>query len=52
MSKFALTALGMVNALGVDRREIGARLLAGDLSRMRPTHLRTTGDEVLTGQVA
>lgn len=51
MSRFALTALGMVNALGSDLRAITAGLLQADTTRLSPYTLRTTGAIVPVGRV-
>ncbi|CAM2010251.1 beta-ketoacyl-ACP synthase [Acanthopleuribacter pedis] len=51
MANFALTAVGMVNALGDNLHDIRARLFAGDLGRMSPLTLKVGGSEVLVGAV-
>lgn len=51
MSRYSLTALGMVNALGTSLPEIAARLFHGTPDRLTPQRLRTTGAVVPVGQV-
>lgn len=51
MSRYSLTALGMVNALGASLPEIAGRLFHGAPDRLTPHRLRTTGAVVLVGQV-
>lgn len=51
MSRYSLTALGMVNALGTSLPEITGRLLHGTPDRLTPQRLRTTGTVVPVGQV-
>ena len=51
MSRYSLTALGMVNALGRSLPEITARLFRDEPDRLTPHRLRTTGAVVPVGQV-
>ncbi len=51
MSRYALTALGMVNALGVNLAEIAERLFKGRPDRLTSHCLRTTGKTVPVGRV-
>lgn len=51
MSRYSLTALGMVNALGASLPEIAGRLFHGVPDRLTPQRLRTTGTVVPVGQV-
>jgi 3-oxoacyl-[acyl-carrier-protein] synthase-1 len=51
MSRYALTSLGMVNALGVSLAEISERLFKGRPDRLTAHCLRTTGKTVPVGRV-
>jgi 3-oxoacyl-[acyl-carrier-protein] synthase-1 len=51
MSRYALTALGMVNALGVSLAEISERLFKGRPDWLTAHCLRTTGKTVPVGRV-
>ena len=51
MQRFSLTALGLVNALGSNLRDISAGLFTADTTRLSPHILRTTGAMVPVGRV-
>lgn len=51
MQRFSLTALGMVNALGSNLRDISAGVFNADTTRLSPHILRTTGAMVSVGRV-
>jgi 3-oxoacyl-[acyl-carrier-protein] synthase-1 len=51
MQRFTLTALGMVNALGSNLRDIAAGVFHADTTRLSPHVLRTTGATVSVGRV-
>jgi 3-oxoacyl-[acyl-carrier-protein] synthase I len=52
MQRFSLTALGMVNALGSNVRDIAAGLFKAETTRLSAHRLRTTGATVAVGRVA
>ena len=51
MQRFSLTALGMVNALGTNLRDISAGVFNADTTRLSLHILRTTGATVPVGRV-
>ena len=51
MQSLSLTALGMVNALGANVRDISLGVFSADTTRLSPHTLRTTGATVSVGRV-
>lgn len=51
MINYALTAVGLVNALGDNREAISERLFRGETGRMSPCRLKVGGETVLVGRV-